>query len=1051
MSSGDSRRPKGTHHGKDSRDKLSKNDHAKHGHAEGKSHDNHGKAAAHHQGGGGRGGGGAPKHHESLDFHATVGKLPEVVVGDANTVKEAPFLPYKIGTLPVAEDLLKKTDYSHPGGDTYVVMEVKCIKWTHSVVFGVNKFVGRDVALVEERCGALPGDVVLVRLLPHDEWYAKEGYGDDVPTGVTSKEYREGTAELPDGRKVHKILEHRATVPLSSYSAAERIHVSLGLPTNNIAKDAKWPDDAQPRGKICEVLERGFKRLHPCRVFHSGDGPVEVKADRYVMFKPYNQAYPIVAVYGRDIPSALWEILHELLVLVEINVESKGDMENVPFINGKYPIGRVLMSLGRSGTVEAESRAIAASNGIVDSEFTDEVNNCVVQNFTVPKDAAVLETMNRRDLREEEFVCTIDPATARDLDDALSISRDKNTGHYRVGVHIADVSYFVPVGSKMDQEAKSRSTSTYFVEKVVPMLPRKLSEDYCSLNEGTDKFAFSSLFIVTRDGEVISEWFGQSVIRNRCRMAYEDAQKIIDGDESGETLKIHESEYHPNTPLSRDDVAKKVVKSVKTLFELAKTLREKRYAGGALSLNKSKIRFFFEDFNSRLSPAGFGMEKSREANWTIEEFMLLCNIRTAQKIVQYLPDCGMLRKHDGPQAKKIKAFLQATAEYGYQIEAGSSLQLNRSLQKYADDKNSDALRLMATYCMSLAMYTSSGGDSSATENQSISVRHYALATDVYTHFTSPIRRYPDIVAHRQLQLALALERIVNEKVAGGMSEAAAVRTTGLKDIGIALTEDGDVVVPEDEEEPDHTNMHLGAPDISKFYLQPFEVSAIADNANAKKLAARRCSDASLSLYFCLYLNALRKQAESSALSAANPAPVVHYARAIVVKTGADKFSLYAPDIAQDFEVFHNAQMHGTQKWVATNIVEANNIKFLIQWGFMPGNEPKHTPHPAIEEDLSTDASRQKKGDFHDKKGGAHGGGDKKKSRKDADNDDLEDDEEEKKAPTIAPGEVEQAGLFYEFVVELVVKNDDGMKLVMEILPPWARNVPVTKIASTLDN
>eukprot|EP00658_Telonema_sp_P-2_P018230 TRINITY_DN17153_c0_g2_i2.p1 TRINITY_DN17153_c0_g2~~TRINITY_DN17153_c0_g2_i2.p1 ORF type:complete len:554 (+),score=168.56 TRINITY_DN17153_c0_g2_i2:195-1856(+) len=553
------------------------------------------------------------------------------------------------------------------------------------------------------------------------------------------------------------------------------------------------------------------------------------------------------------------------------------------------------------------------------------------------------------------------------------------------------------------------------------MLPRKLSEDYCSLNAGTDKFAFSSVFEITRGGEGVSEWFGQSVIRNRCRMAYEDAQLIIDGDESGDSLVIDESEIHPSSPYSRDDMVKKVVKSVKMLFELAKTLREKRYAAGALSLNKSKIRFFFEDHNSRLSPSGFGMDSSKEANWTIEEFMLLCNIRTAQKIVQYLPDCGMLRKHDGPQSKKLKAFLQATTEYGYTIEGGSSLQLNRSLQKYADDKNSDALRLMATYCMSLAMYVSSGGDSSATENHGISVRHYALATDVYTHFTSPIRRYPDIVAHRQLLLALELERIVNHKInVEGMSEAKAVRTTGLQDLGIEFNEDGDVV-EYDDGDPDYTEMIMDAPDVSKFYMQPYEVCAVADNANAKKQAARKCSDASLQLYFCIYLSALRKKLESSALATTNPRSIIPYARAIVVKNGADKFSLYAPDIAQDFEVFHNSHMHDTQKWVATNIVEKNGINFLIQWGFPPGDARANQPAlPPVPQPAA--ASPTKEGE----------------------------DGAKKDAPTLAPGEVERAGLFYEFVVELVVNQQNGLKLCMQILPPWERNVPVTKIASSLE-
>ena len=544
------------------------------------------------------------------------------------------------------------------------------------------------------------------------------------------------------------------------------------------------------------------------------------------------------------------------------------------------------MSLGKAGTVVAESRAICAMTFVKDLDFTEEVESCIMPEFIVPS-TEELRMSGRRDLRLEEFVCTIDPRSARDLDDALSIT--KLPSGYRLGVHIADVSHFVPFDSELDHEARDRATSVYLVERVIPMLPHKLCEDYCSLNAGCDKFAFSAVFQFDHHGELKSQWFGQSVIRNRCRMAYEDAQAIIDGDENGGSLHFHDSEFVNG--LTRQNLVDRVVTSVKLLYELAGILRKARFDRGALALNKAKIKFSFDVKDSLLAPTGFSLERSAEANWVVEEFMLLANIKVAEKIVEYLPQNALLRKHDPPNRKKLNKFLQTATKMGYEMSARTSKGLNDSLEKYKEDPNSDALRLMATYCLSLAKYTCS-----ADEGDDLPVSHYALATPCYTHFTSPIRRYCDLVVHRQLLLALDIERAYQQKKAAGIED---------KSIEI------------DPSEMDH----------GEFFMNPSDVGAIAVKANMRKENARKASDQSLQLFFCLYLDAIRNLAKVD-----KTIQPFQTAKAIVTRVGEEKFSLLATGIAQDNEIYHNS---GSQRWNGANAVDKEGLTFQINWGPAP--------------------------------------------------------------------------------------------------------------------
>jgi DIS3-like exonuclease 2 len=815
-------------------------------------------------------------------------KTPTTTTG---SVQRPPVTPYKSD--PNCPEEVGIRDGTH------VVGRLQLKQWTNAVAFVKNPLFAFDVFVggVDHRGPALPGDIVVVKLKPQSEWKAAQREGVDseykpflhaAPAKGTDDGSPASAASpaLPDGRAVENVLRHDPS-RRGAQDDASRLARAL-----NARENLEWPANLQPEGTVVKVLERRFDPMQCCRFFDGSrpqqgeptgpKQPPRIELDRWYRFKSYSDDFPIVAVYGRDIPANFRDDVTSYLFLVQV-----GSVPDVKFVDGRFPVGRVVISLGQAGTAEAESTAISFTHKVRDAPFSAEVEECVMEHFVIPSKEE-LKQMNRRDLRDEEFICTIDPATARDLDDALSI--EQTPGGYRVGVHIADVSFFVPIHSPLDEEARERATSTYYIERVVPMLPRKLCEDYCSLNAGVDKFAFSGIWHFDRAGNVQSEWFGQSVIRNRCRMAYEDAQRIIEGDLSGDSLNFVNEEQ------PRDVLVKKVIKSVQLLQELALVLRQNRFDRGALSLNKGKLKFIFEDFNSRLAPKGLTQERSREANFLVEEFMLHANCRVGEKVVQYMPDSALLRKHDPPVKKKLNNFITAASRFGFKIQGGGSKALRDSLAEYNDHPDCDSLRFMATICMSLAKYTCSEEDKKA------SVGHYALAAPIYTHFTSPIRRYADLVIHRQLLLALDIERELKRR--------------GIK---------GDAVMSEEAKYVDFNEMEHG-----DFYMHPSDVQTVALNCNNRKEAAKKAGDASSSLFLCLFIRALEQKAK---VEPSLPSKLV--LRAVVVRITDQVFTLYISDIALTYEIYHNTTL---QKWTTANVVDEDQASFLVTWGQHPDNQ-----------------------------------------------------------------------------------------------------------------
>jgi ribonuclease R len=389
--------------------------------------------------------------------------------------------------------------------------------------------------------------------------------------------------------------------------------------------------------------------------------------------------------------------------------------------SSKNPYGEVMEILGKPGSNDTEMISILCNHGI-DYKFPQEV---IAEAEKVGMELDPVEVKKRTDYRDITTF-TIDPVDAKDFDDALSIRYLEN-GNYEIGIHIADVSHYVVPGSEMDKEALKRSNSVYLVDRVVPMLPEQLSNLACSLRPNEDKFSFSAVFEMEETGKIITQWFGKTVIHSNKRFSYEEAQEIIDGKE--------------------DEFAKDIL----ILDKIAKILRKKRLKNGALNIESEEMRFALDNAGN---PIEVIIKTSKEAHKLIEEFMLLANKQVALFMAE--PKKGrdqipfVYRIHDKPDVAKIALFNVFIDKFGYKLDFSHPDQIAKSINKLLGD-----IRLSAEYSLIQTMAIRSMSRASYDTKNS---GHYGLAFDFYTHFTSPIRRYADLVVHRILQ-----EELTNQK------------------------------------------------------------------------------------------------------------------------------------------------------------------------------------------------------------------------------------------------------------------------------------------------
>ncbi|KAG2498028.1 hypothetical protein HYH03_003789 [Edaphochlamys debaryana] len=524
-----------------------------------------------------------------------------------------------------------------------------------------------------------------------------------------------------------------------------------------------------------------------------------------------------------------------------------------------FPAVALRGSLGQAGEIESETAALLEAEDVRHGEFAPEVLACLPP---TPWAIGEEERAKRRDFRSVR-VFSIDPPTAKDLDDALSIQPLPLPGGrngWRVGVHIADVAHFIEPFSALDVEAGQRATSVYLVQRVVPMLPPLLCEELCSLNPGVERLAFSVVWDMDEQGTIQSTWFGRSVIRSCAKLSYPLVQAMIEG------------RFDPATvpPQARLDPAsgatwEEVIGDSLHLWSLAQRLRSRRYAGGALRLDGVRLCYALDRDGNPASAAPYVQQ---EANQLVEEFMLLANRSVAELISATFADRAMLRRHPAPNAAKLKVLQDVAEAAGMPFDVSSAAAIQSGLDKLraavraaaqggggtADGqagaggaeagaaegeggevgaalgndpdrarRTLELLVMLATRPMQLAEYFSTG----ALEDPSL-WRHYALAVRAYTHFTSPIRRYPDVVVHRLLAAALEA-RGGDPLVPGNILEGGAGQGGGAE--------------PQAAEEA-----------AAKHRLLDTRLTAlVAEHCNDRRLAARNAQDGSLRLYLCVLL------------------------------------------------------------------------------------------------------------------------------------------------------------------------------------------------------
>ncbi len=396
--------------------------------------------------------------------------------------------------------------------------------------------------------------------------------------------------------------------------------------------------------------------------------------------------------------------------------------------NAESPFGKIIEVLGIPGEHHTEIHAILAEYGLP-YEFPYEVNQYANSLDTQIREK---EISKRRDFRNV-LTFTIDPKDAKDFDDALSFQK-LNNGNFEIGIHIADVSYYVKPNTVLEDEAYERATSVYLVDRVVPMLPEILSNQACSLRPNEEKYTFSAVFEIDKNAVVLDKWFGRTVILSDERFAYEEAQHLIETRKNKipDEVSIRESAYK---------VSQDIVEAISTLNSLAGLMREKRMSAGAITFDKVEVKF---NLNGENSPVGVYFKETKEANKLIEEFMLLANREVAQFIGRSKPEKTFVyRIHDEPDEEKLFALNGLISRFGHSLDLRNRKTITESLNKLLEDikgeKEQNLVDTLAIRSMSKAAYT--------TEN----IGHYGLAFDYYTHFTSPIRRYPDIMVHRLLQ------------------------------------------------------------------------------------------------------------------------------------------------------------------------------------------------------------------------------------------------------------------------------------------------------------
>lgn len=533
---------------------------------------------------------------------------------------------------------------------------------------------------------AFDGDRVAVELLPQEQWQEEKSLS---------------IAEEEDDEE-----EDVHLVPSSADDAPRTTNLVQGS-----AGDLN-SGSCRPSGRVVGIIKRNWHSycgsLEPMPM-PAGNGGVA-----HALFVSKDRRIPKIRIQTRQ----LGNLLDKRIVVA---VDSWDCLS-------RYPSGHYVRTIGEIGDRDTESEVLLIENDIESRPFSSQILACLPP---LPWSVSSEDLANptRLDLRHLR-VFSVDPPGCKDIDDALHCTSLPN-GNFEVGVHIADVTNFVHPGTPLDDEATQRGTSVYLVERRIDMLPKPLTEDICSLRADVERVAFSVVWEMTPEAEIISTRYTKSVIKSCAALSYVEAQARMD-------------DSRLMDPVTLD---------LRNMNALAKIMRLRRIERGAITLASAEVKFQID--TETHDPLDIGMYQIREANQMVEEFMLAANISVAEKILNHFSHCSLLRRHPSPTREMLEPLLRTAAAVGISLDVSSSKALADSLDHaVADDPYFNKLmRILATRCMTQAVYFCSG-DLSPPE-----FCHYGLAAPLYTHFTSPIRRYADVIVHRLLAASLGIYKL----------------------------------------------------------------------------------------------------------------------------------------------------------------------------------------------------------------------------------------------------------------------------------------------------
>ncbi|XP_008054148.1 exosome complex exonuclease RRP44 isoform X1 [Carlito syrichta] len=513
---------------------------------------------------------------------------------------------------------------------------------------------------------AIHEDIVAVELLPKSQWVA--------PSSVVLQD---------EGQNEDDVEKEEERERLLKTTVSEKM--------------------LKPTGRVVGIIKRNWRPY--CGMLSKSD----IKESRRHLFTPADKRIPRIRIETRQAST-----LEGRRIIVAIDGWPR---------NSRYPNGHFVKNLGDVGEKETETEVLLLEHDVPHQPFSQAVLSFLPK---MPWSITEKDMKNREDLRHL-CVCSVDPPGCTDIDDALHC-RELENGNLEVGVHIADVSHFIRPGNALDQESARRGTTVYLCEKRIDMVPDLLSSNLCSLRCDVDRLAFSCIWEMKHNAEILKTRFIKSIINSKASLTYAEAQMRID-----------------STTMNDD-----ITTSLRALNKLAKILKKRRIEKGALTLSSPEVRFHMD--SETHDPVDLQTKELRETNSMVEEFMLLANVSVAKKIYEEFSEHALLRKHPAPPPSNYEILVKAAKSKNLEIKTDTAKSLADSLDRAESSTFpylNTLLRILATRCMMQAVYFCSGMDND--------FHHYGLASPIYTHFTSPIRRYADIIVHRLLAVAIGAD------------------------------------------------------------------------------------------------------------------------------------------------------------------------------------------------------------------------------------------------------------------------------------------------------